>query len=159
MTIALNQAISTFTLPTHPQGTLSHMNLLGKWTVLYFYPKDNTPGCTQESVEFQANLDAFDALGAQVIGVSRDTVKSHVTFAEKFSLTFPLIADTDEVLCKHFDVMKEKSLYGKTYMGIERSTFVIDPEGILRAEWRKVSVKGHVEVVLEYLNHLKTVSV
>ena len=155
MSIAIDEAISTFTLPIYPQGSLTHMNLLGKWTVLFFYPKDNTPGCTQESIAFEEQLPQFTALNAQVIGVSRDSVKSHANFAQKHHLTFSLVADTEEVLCRHFDVMKEKSLYGKQYMGIERSTFIIDPNGILRAQWRKVSVLDHVPDVLAQLIQLQ----
>lgn len=154
MTITLAQAIPDFTLPAHPSGSLSRQDLLGHWTVLYFYPKDNTPGCTQESVEFQQQLGEFAALDAQVIGVSRDSLNSHARFAAKFELTFPLISDEQDILCHLFDTLKEKSLYGKKYMGIERSTFLIDPQGVLQAEWRKVSVKGHVETVLAKLNAL-----
>lgn len=154
MTIALAHPVPDFTLPIHPEGSLSRQDLLGKWTVLYFYPKDNTPGCTQESVEFQQRLSDFAALGAQVVGASRDSLVSHARFAAKFELTFPLISDEQDTLCHLFDTLKEKSLYGKKYMGIERSTFLIDPQGVLQAEWRKVSVKGHVETVLAKLNTL-----
>jgi len=150
----LNQPINTFNLATYPMGELNNSDLIGKWTLLYFYPKDNTPGCTQESVEFQANLNVFKALNAQIIGVSRDSIKSHSNFATKFELTFPLISDSEEILCQQFDVLKEKMNYGRKYIGIERSSFLIDPQGVLRAEWRKVSVKGHVEAVLAKLTEL-----
>lgn len=151
MSIELNQPIAPFTLAAYPDTELSNTQLQGKWLVLYFYPKDNTPGCTQESIEFQAQLPAFEALNAQVVGVSRDSVKSHANFASKFELTFPLISDSEEILCKQFDVLKEKMNYGRAYIGIERSTFLIDPQGILRAQWRKVNIKGHVEDVLNQL--------
>lgn len=151
MTNELNHSINAFNLGAHPSGALSNTQLEGKWCVLYFYPKDNTPGCTQESVEFQAQINAFEALNAQIVGVSRDSIKSHINFATKFELSFPLISDADEVLCKQFDVLKEKMNYGKKYIGIERSTFIIDPQGVLRAQWRKVTVKGHVEAVLTAL--------
>lgn len=155
MSNELNQPITAFNLAAHPTGELSNTDLLGRWCVLYFYPKDNTPGCTQESVEFQANLAAFQALNAYIVGVSRDSIKSHSNFSTKFELAFPLISDVDERLCQQFDVLKEKMNYGRKYIGIERSTFLIDPQGILRAEWRKVSVKGHVETVLTTLSELK----
>lgn len=154
MSNELNQPITAFKLAAHPIGELSNADLFGKWCVIYFYPKDNTPGCTQESVEFQTVLSAFEALNAQIVGVSRDSIKSHNNFATKFELTFPLISDAEEILCQQFDVLKEKMNYGKKYIGIERSTFLIDPQGVLRAQWRKVSVKGHVEEVLTALSEL-----
>jgi len=154
MSNELNQPIANFSLAAHPTGTLTNSDLIGKWCVLYFYPKDNTPGCTQESVEFQANIEAFQTLNATIVGVSRDSIKSHNNFATKFELTFPLISDAEEIVCQQFDVLQEKMNYGKKYIGIERSTFLIDPHGILRAEWRKVSVKGHVEAVLTTLTEL-----
>jgi peroxiredoxin Q/BCP len=153
----LNQPIEVFNLATHSAGEISNTDLIGKWTVLYFYPKDDTSGCTLESVAFQENLSAFNALNAQIIGVSRDSIASHCKFATKFELTFPLISDSEEVLCQQFDVLKEKMNYGRTYIGIERSSFLIDPQGVLRAEWRKVSVKGHVEAVLATLTELNPV--
>jgi peroxiredoxin Q/BCP len=154
MSNELNQPIAAFRLAAYPTGELSNADLLGKWCALYFYPKDNTPGCTQESVEFQANIEAFQTLNTTIVGVSRDSIKSHNNFATKFELTFPLISDAEEILCQQFDVLKEKMNYGKKYIGIERSTFLIDPQGVLRAQWRKVSVKGHVEDVLTTLSEL-----
>jgi thioredoxin-dependent peroxiredoxin len=127
----------------------------GKAVVLYFYPKDMTSGCTVESQEFRDLYDRFKRSGAKVFGVSRDSLKSHDKFCEKESLPFPLLSDADEKLCQQFDVIKEKSLYGRKYMGIERSTFLIDAQGVLRQEWRKVKVDGHAREVLEAVRALK----
>ena len=121
----------------------------GKKLVIYFYPKDMTSGCTRESQDFRDLMPAFRKAGTLVVGVSRDSVASHGKFTEKEKLPFPLLSDTDETLCKLFDVIKEKSLYGKKYLGIERSTFLLDGKGVLRHEWRKVKVPGHAEEVLE----------
>jgi len=121
----------------------------GKKLVLYFYPKDMTSGCTRESQDFRDLAPAFRKAGVLIVGVSRDSVASHAKFTEKEKLPFPLLSDTDERLCKLFDVIKEKSLYGRKYMGVERSTFLLDGKGVLRHEWRKVKVPGHAEEVLE----------
>jgi len=121
----------------------------GKKLVIYFYPKDMTSGCTRESQDFRDLYSAFRKAGVDVVGVSRDSVKSHDKFTEKEKLPFPLLSDEDEKLCKLFDVIHEKSLYGRKYLGIERSTFLLDGTGILRREWRKVKVPGHAEEVLE----------
>jgi peroxiredoxin Q/BCP len=121
----------------------------GKKLVIYFYPKDMTAGCTKESQDFRDLAAAFRKAGTQIVGVSRDSVTSHAKFTEKEKLSFPLLSDPDEQLCKLFDVIKEKSLYGKKYLGIERSTFLLDGKGVLRQEWRKVKVPGHAEEVLE----------
>jgi peroxiredoxin Q/BCP len=120
-----------------------------KKLVIYFYPKDMTSGCTKESQDFRDLCAAFRKAGTAIVGVSRDSVASHEKFTAKEKLPFPLLSDPDEALCKLFDVIKEKSLYGKKYMGIERSTFLIDAKGVLRHEWRKVKVPGHAEEVLE----------
>jgi peroxiredoxin Q/BCP len=117
--------------------------------VIYFYPKDMTSGCTRESQDFRDLYSAFRKAGVDIVGVSRDSVKSHDKFTEKEKLPFPLLADEDERLCKLFDVIHEKSLYGRKYLGIERSTFLLDGTGVLRREWRKVKVPGHAEEVLE----------
>jgi peroxiredoxin Q/BCP len=151
--IMIQQPIPAFSVPLYPEGQLTEQSLLGQWTVIYFYPKDNTPGCTQESVEFQQLLDQFSSLGCRVIGVSRDGLKSHQNFAQKHGLSFPLVSDRDEVLCRLFDVLKEKMNYGRKYIGIERSTFLINPKGELVAEWRKVSVKEHVQSVIAVLQN------
>lgn len=124
-------------------------DLKGQWIVVYFYPKDSTPGCTTEAKDFRDLYPAFRQRHAQVIGVSRDSVKSHANFAGKQELPFPLISDPDETWCKAFDVIHEKVLYGKRHLGIVRSTFLIDPEGKLIAEWRGVKVAGHAQAVLD----------
>ncbi|HEY9132798.1 MAG TPA: peroxiredoxin [Dyella sp.] len=126
-------------------------SLKGKWVVLYFYPKDSTPGCTNEAKDFRDLYPAFVKRNAQVIGVSRDSVKSHANFAAKQELPFPLISDTDETWCQAFDVIHEKVLYGKRHMGVVRSTFLIDPEGKLVQAWRQVKVPGHAQAVLDAL--------
>lgn len=124
---------------------------LGKTVILYFYPKDNTPGCTTEACDFRDNSTNFEDKNAIIIGISRDSVKTHSNFINKFQLPFLLLSDKEEELCKLYDVIKEKKLYGKTYMGIERSTFIINPEGILTHEFRKVKVKNHVDEILALL--------
>jgi len=123
----------------------------GKWLVLYFYPKDSTPGCTTEGRDFNALLPAFEKLGAAILGVSRDSLKSHANFRAKQGFRFPLASDPDEKLCKAFDVIRPKKLYGREFIGIERSTFLIDPAGAVRAAWRKVKVNGHAQAVLDTL--------
>ena len=132
-------------------GTINLEDYRGKWVVLYFYPKDATPGCTIEGQNFRDKFADFSALNAVVLGVSRDSLKSHKNFKEKQQFPFELISDVSEVLCQKFDVIKMKSMYGKQVRGIERSTFLIDPQGIVRHEWRKVTVAGHVNEVLETL--------
>ena len=122
---------------------------VGKKLVIYFYPKDMTAGCTRESQDFRDLAAAFRKAGTQIVGVSRDSVASHEKFTAKEELPFPLLSDTDEQICKLFDVIREKSLYGRKYLGIERSTFLLDGKGVLRHEWRKVKVPGHAEEVLE----------
>jgi len=143
-------------LNTWPEGTLKLADLSGQWVVVYFYPKDSTPGCTTESCEFRDALPDFSAANAAIVGVSRDSVKSHSNFTTKQSLNFPLISDPDETFCKAFDVLQLKKNYGKEYMGIERSTFIINPEGDIAFAWRKVRVKEHVETVLNTLKELQS---
>ncbi|XHH28022.1 peroxiredoxin [Xanthomonas euroxanthea] len=123
----------------------------GKWLVLYFYPKDSTPGCTTEGLGFNALLPQFTQAGAVVLGVSRDSVKSHDSFCAKQGFAFPLVSDGDEALCRAFDVIKEKNMYGKQVLGIERSTFLLSPEGVVVQAWRKVKVAGHADAVLAAL--------
>ncbi len=130
-------------------GTLSLKALRGKWVVVYFYPKDNTPGCTTEAGDFRDLYATFKRRGAEIVGVSRDSVKSHANFAARHELPFPLVSDPDETWCKAFDVIHEKNLYGKVHMGVVRSTFLIDPDGKLQHEWRKVKVAGHAQAVLD----------
>jgi len=127
----------------------------GKNIVLYFYPKDSTPGCTLEGQDFRDNKRKFSARNTVILGVSRDSIKSHENFKSKQFFSFDLLSDPDEKLCKQFDVIKEKNMYGKKVIGIERSTFLIDENGILVKEWRKVKVKGHVGEVLEEIKKLK----
>mgnify|MGYP006288302729 FL=1 len=146
--------LSDFSLPITSDKTLCLDDLMGHFTIVYFYPKDSTPGCTLEGQDFRDHFDAFKSLGAEIYGVSRDSLKSHENFKCKQNFPFELIADQTETLCKMFDVIKLKNMYGKEVMGIERSTFIIDPEGKIAAEWRKVSVKGHVLEVLEKLKSL-----
>ncbi|MEO6968421.1 MAG: peroxiredoxin [Rhodanobacteraceae bacterium] len=133
-------------------GTLKLADLHGQWVVLYFYPKDNTSGCTREAQDFRDLYPKFKRRRAQVLGVSRDSARSHAGFAQKHDLPFPLIADTDEVWCKAFDVIREKSLYGRKYQGVDRSTFLIDPVGRLVHEWRGVKVPGHAQAVLDAIS-------
>ena len=125
----------------------------GKWLVLYFYPKDSTPGCTTEGLDFNALLPKFRKLGAEVLGASRDSVKSHDNFRAKQGFRFPLASDPDEALCRAFGVIQPKKLYGREFIGVVRSTFLIGPDGVLRREWRGVKVPGHAAVVLEALGH------
>jgi len=138
-----------------PEGNLKLSDLRGRWVILYFYPKDNTSGCTTESCGFRDALPDFSGANAAIVGVSRDSVKSHQGFIEKQDLNFPLIADTDELLCKAFDVIQIKKMYGNESLGVERSTFIINPEGKVAHAWRKVKVDGHVADVLSTLKSLQ----
>jgi peroxiredoxin Q/BCP len=123
----------------------------GQWLVLYFYPKDSTPGCTTEGRDFTALLPQFQAAGAQILGVSRDSVKSHQNFIAKQGLGFDLVSDADEALCNAFGVIREKTLYGRKFMGIVRSTYLIDPDGVIARSWQPVKVPGHAQAVYEAL--------
>ncbi|NUS60612.1 MAG: peroxiredoxin [Lysobacter sp.] len=127
----------------------------GKWLVLYFYPKDNTPGCTTEGRDFAALLTKFKKQGADILGVSRDSARSHQNFCDKQGFGFELVSDPDETLCNAFEVIKEKQLYGRKYIGIERSTFLLDPDGRVAQAWRGVKVPGHAQAVLEALSSLR----
>ena len=133
---------------------LSNGDFEGKNLVIFFYPKDNTPGCTLEGQDFRDNYEEFKKFNAEILGVSRDSIKSHVNFIEKQNFPFDLLSDYDEVMCKSFDVMREKSMYGKKYIGVDRSTFLIDSKGMIVKEWRSVKVKGHVLDVLEALKNI-----
>jgi thioredoxin-dependent peroxiredoxin len=141
--------IKDFSLPASGGDTWSLKDAAGRKVVIYFYPKDMTSGCTRESQDFRDLHAAFRKAGVDIVGISRDSVKSHDKFVEKEKLPFPLLSDEDEKLCKLFDVIQEKTLYGRKYLGVERSTFLLDGTGILRREWRKVKVPGHAEEVLE----------
>ena len=133
---------------------LSLDNFQGSYLVIYFYPKDKTSGCTIESQDFRDYKNKFSKKNCKIVGVSRDSIKSHKSFIDKESLNFPLLSDPDETMCNAYGVMKEKSMYGRKYMGIERSTFLISPDGLLIKEWRGVKVPGHVEEVYEFLSGL-----
>jgi thioredoxin-dependent peroxiredoxin len=154
MTVAVGDKVPAVTLPVSGGGELSLAKLKGKPVVVYFYPKDNTSGCTKEAQDFQAAMAKFKKSGAEVIGVSKDSVASHDKFAAKFDLSFPLLADTEGKACEAFGTWVEKSLYGRKYMGIERATFVIDAKGVVRHVWRKVKVPGHVDQVLAAVQSL-----
>jgi len=147
--IKVNKKVPNFSLPATGEKTMSLSDFKGKQLVLYFYPKDNTPGCTKEGQAFRDHIHKFRRANTVILGVSRDSLKSHENFKAKHEFPFDLLADSEEVLCQLFDVIKEKNMYGKKLMGIERSTFLIDEKNILRREWRKVKVDGHVEEVLE----------
>ena len=144
---------STLKLPLALSGgrTTTLGDHAGRWLVLYFYPKDSTPGCTTEGLDFNALLPQFAALGAEVMGVSRDSVKSHDNFCAKQGFAFPLVSDADEALCKAFDVIHEKNMYGRKVLGVVRSTFLISPDGRIAQEWRGVKVPGHAQAVLDAL--------
>lgn len=143
-----------FNLPSTRNKTVSLKDYAGKPVVLYFYPKDDTPGCTTESCDFRDNIARFNGIGAAVIGISRDSVASHEKFAKKFSLSFPLISDAEGTMCQDYGTWVEKSMYGRKYMGIDRSTFLIDGAGNIAALWRKVKVGGHVDDVIEAVEAL-----
>lgn len=149
-----NKKLPNFKCLSSSGKTLQTKDLKGKKTVLYFYPKDNTPGCTTEAKDFAKLLPQFAKQNCLVFGVSRDSVESHCKFIDKQSLNFELLSDPNEELCELFDVMKMKQLYGKKFRGIERSTFVIDEDLILVEEWRKISVAGHAKEVLDFVKAL-----
>ena len=149
MSVKINTKVKKFKVSATNELEIDSTDLIGKSYVIYFYPKDNTPGCTQEGEDFRDLYKEFKKLKTEIYGVSRDSLKSHEGFKEKYKYPFELISDTEEKLCNLFDVIKEKNMYGKKYMGIERSTFLINKEGKLSAEWRKVKVSGHAAEVLE----------
>ena len=151
--VQLNKKVPDFSAES-TGGTFRLSDYKGKNVVLYFYPKDNTPGCTREGQDFRDNIAKFRRNKTVVVGVSRDSLASHEKFREKQEFPFELISDKDETLCKLFDVIREKNMYGKKGMGVERSTFLIDGNGKLRREWRKVKVDGHVDEVLETVREL-----
>jgi thioredoxin-dependent peroxiredoxin len=151
---SIGKKLSDFTLPATGEKDISLFDLKGKNVIIYFYPKDSTPGCTREGQDFRDNIRKFRSRKTIVLGVSRDSIKSHDNFKEKQNFPFDLLSDKDEKLCEQFDVIKEKNMYGKKHMGIERSTFLIDAKGVLRQEWRKVKVDGHVNEVLDAIKNL-----
>ena len=154
--ISIGDNAPRFTLSINGGGQFSLADAAGKYLILYFYPKDDTPGCTKEAIGFSEARTAFDAQNAMVVGVSRDTVKKHDKFIGKYDLRIPLISDEEGSLCEAFGTWVEKSMYGKSYMGIERATFLISPEGKVLHIWRKVKVPGHVGEVLAQLQSLKS---
>lgn len=148
MSVSVGRAVPDFSAAATGDRTVCLPELRGRPVVLYFYPKDNTPGCAAEGQQFRDLHERFAALNAAVFGVSRDSLRSHENFRAKHGFPFPLLADVDETLCRLFDVIKLKRNYGKEALGVERSTFLIDANGVLRREWRKVKVDGHAAAVL-----------
>ena len=155
MKIKLGSKIKNFPLISTDSSKNKLSNYLDKNLILYFYPKDMTPGCTTESIEFNDNIAKIKRVGWNVVGISRDSIKSHIKFIDKYKFKFPLISDENEKICKIFDVIKEKSLYGRKYMGIDRSTFLINKKSKIVGIWRTVKVKGHVDEVIEFIKGLK----
>jgi peroxiredoxin Q/BCP len=145
----MNRVVADFTADATGEQKIRLKDLRGKNVVIYFYPKDSTPGCTTEGRDFSALHSKFKRASTVILGVSRDSIASHEKFKEKQGFPFDLLSDPDEKLCRKFDVIHEKTLYGRKFMGVVRSTFLIDAEGKLRGEWRNVKVKGHAEEVLE----------
>jgi len=155
MSLKTGDKAPEFTLPTDGGGEISLTGLKGKTIVLYFYPRDDTPGCTAEACAFRDSLPDFSKVKAEVIGISRDSIASHDKFKQKFKLPFPLASDEDGKITEAYGVWVEKSMYGKKYMGIERATFLIDGKGIIRDIWRMVKVEGHADEVLKAAEGLK----
>lgn len=153
-TVQIGQAVANFQVASTGDKTLQLSALRGQKVLLYFYPKDNTPGCTQEGLAFKEHIEQFIRLNTLILGVSRDSVKVHEGFKCKQGFPFDLLSDQDERLCQLFDVIKTKNMYGKTVLGIERSSFLIDEQGVLVKEWRKVQVKNHIQEVLDFLKPL-----
>jgi len=152
--VKVGKPVKNFSLPATGDQTLSLEDFKGQHLVLYFYPKDNTSGCAKEGEGFRDAHADFQAAGAAILGVSRDSIASHEKFKAKYEFPFELLSDADEALCRQFDVIHEKSMYGRKFMGLVRSTFLIDRDGVLRQEWRKVRVPGHVDAVLEAVREL-----
>ncbi|MEN8106644.1 MAG: peroxiredoxin [Pseudomonadota bacterium] len=152
--VSVGKKVPNFTLTATGDQDISLSGFKGKNVVLYFYPRDSTPGCTTEGQDFRDRINTFRRRQTVILGVSRDSLKSHENFKEKQQFPFELLSDADETLCQQFDVIKEKNMYGRKVMGIERSTFLIDDKGVLRREWRKVKVPGHVDEVLEAIKEL-----
>lgn len=150
-TLDVGSRAPTFSAPDDTGKTVKLADFKGQKLVLYFYPKDDTPGCTTEACDFRDNLKSLSKLGVAVLGVSKDSVASHIKFKKKFDLNFPLLSDEDGKICDAYGVWVEKSMYGKKYMGIERSTFLIDEDGKIMAVWPKVSVTGHVDDIKKAL--------
>ena len=149
--INLNDKVPNFELEGTNNLSFNLSSFLGKYIVIYFYPKDSTPGCTNEGIDFTENIGKFKKMNVEIFGVSRDTIKSHENFKAKYSFLFELLSDPEEIACNLFGVIKMKNMYGKKIRGIERSTFLISPEGKLINEWRGVKVNGHIKEILEVL--------
>ena len=152
--VTLDKPVPDFTLPATGGKNISLSDFRGQNVVIYFYPKDSTPGCTTEGQDFRDHINTFRRRKTVILGISRDSIKSHENFKAKQEFPFDLLSDAEEHACQLFDVIKEKNMYGRKVLGIERSTFLIDAEGVLRREWRKVAVRGHVEEVLEAIKAL-----
>ena len=152
--VEVGKKVPDFKLPATGEQTITLSDLRDKNVVVYFYPRDNTPGCTLEGQDFRDQINKFRRRKTVVLGISRDSIKSHDNFKAKQKLPFELLSDADEKVCRLFDVIREKNLYGRKVLGIERSTFLIDGKGVLRREWRKVKVKGHVDEVLEAIKQI-----
>jgi peroxiredoxin Q/BCP len=155
MLFSIGQTTPDFTALTTGDKTIQLADFKGRYLLLYFYPRDNTPGCTQEGLDFKAAFAEFTALNCALLGISRDSMKTHENFKAKHAFPFDLISDHDEALCQMFDVIKMKTMYGKQARGIERSSFLINPDGVLIHEWRRVKVKTHIQEVLAQLQQLK----
>lgn len=153
--LTVGQPAPDFTAPISTGGEVSLDDLKGSWTILYFYPKDNTKGCAQEACEFKESLPDFEGADAKIYGVSPDSLKSHEKFITKYELPFPLISDEEQAMLEAYGVWQEKKMYGKTYMGVVRTTVILDADNVVRHVWTKVKVKGHVEEVLATLKELQ----
>ena len=155
MTLKIGDLAPDFNSPCDGGTNIDLSDLRGKNVVLYFYPKDDTPGCTIEAQDFNANIEKFEQLETIILGISRDSVKSHCKFIEKYSLNFNLISDQTSEICQKYGTLKEKSMFGKKYMGIVRTTFIIDKKGNIAKIFDNVKVKGHIQEVLEFINNLE----
>lgn len=154
MTLNIGDKAPDFTLPADNNQTIALHELRGKKVVLYFYPKDNTPGCTQEACDFRDSLNNFSNQNTVLLGISKDSPEAHDKFKAKYQLPFPLLADQDGKVCEAYGVINPKSLFGKTFLGIQRSTFLIDEQGLLQGIWRKVKVNKHAQIILDHLSQL-----
>lgn len=150
--LEINHVVPNFSLPGTSETNFSLNNFLGKLVILYFYPRDSTPGCTNEGIDFTNFYQDFKNKNVEIFGISRDTIKSHEKFKEKYNFPFELLSDSEEIACELFDVIKMKNMYGKQVQGIERSTFLIDTQGKLVNEWRGLKVPGHAEEVLNSIS-------
>lgn len=156
MSLEIGTKAPDFSAEINGGSSIQLKDVLGKWLVLYFYPKDNTPGCTTEACDFRDNMERITGIGANVIGVSPDSVKSHDKFVEKKELNFALVADPEKEICNLYDIIGEKKMYGKTFMGVIRTTYIINPDGEIAYVFDKVRVKGHVDKVIEKIEELQS---